>query len=110
MFPVTSVSLPTAIAATIAGLSRNGWITMVLRGGLCQVARHIHCDRVRRQAGQMPVVNVDIPSDIHDIPSDIHNALWEKFLLVTPFGGIGAVSRAPIGIMRTMPETRRDYC
>jgi 2-dehydropantoate 2-reductase len=41
-----------------------------------------------------------------DIPSDIHKAIWEKFLLVTPFGGVGAVSRAPIGIMRTMPETR----
>jgi len=41
-----------------------------------------------------------------DIPSDIHKALWEKFLLVTPFGGVGAVSRAPIGIMRTVPETR----
>src|SRR5262249_18480323 len=28
-----------------------------------------------------------------DIPSDIHKALWEKFLLVTAFGGVGAVSR-----------------
>ena len=41
-----------------------------------------------------------------DIPADIHKALWEKFLLVTAFGGVGAVSRAPIGIIRTMPETR----
>ena len=41
-----------------------------------------------------------------DIPSDIHKASWEKFLLVTAFGGVGAVSRAPIGIIRTMPETR----
>jgi 2-dehydropantoate 2-reductase len=41
-----------------------------------------------------------------DIPADIHKALWEKFLLVTAFGGLGAVSRAPIGIIRTMPETR----
>src|SRR5215469_13945914 len=41
-----------------------------------------------------------------DIPPDIHKALWEKFLLVTSFGGIGAVSRAPIGIIRTVPETR----
>ena len=41
-----------------------------------------------------------------DIPPDIHQALWEKFLLVTSFGGIGAVSRAPIGIIRTVPETR----
>ena len=41
-----------------------------------------------------------------DIPADIHKALWEKFLLVTAFGGVGAVSRAPIGVIRTMPETR----
>jgi 2-dehydropantoate 2-reductase len=27
-------------------------------------------------------------------------------LLVTAFGGVGAVSRAPIGIIRTIPETR----
>lgn len=41
-----------------------------------------------------------------DIPADIHKALWEKFLLVTAFGGAGAVTRAPIGVIRTMPETR----
>ena len=41
-----------------------------------------------------------------EIPADIHKALREKFLLVTAFGGVGAVSRAPIGIMRTVPETR----
>jgi 2-dehydropantoate 2-reductase len=42
-----------------------------------------------------------------EIPSDIHKALWEKFLLVTSFGGVGAVTRASIGIIRTIPETRR---
>jgi 2-dehydropantoate 2-reductase len=42
-----------------------------------------------------------------EVPSDIHRALWEKFLLVTSFGGVGAVTRAPIGIIRTIPETRR---
>ena len=41
-----------------------------------------------------------------DVPADIHKALWEKFLLVTSFGGVGAVSRAPIGVLRAMPETR----
>jgi 2-dehydropantoate 2-reductase len=41
-----------------------------------------------------------------DIPSDIYKALWQKFLLVTAFGGVGAVSWAPIGVIRTMPETR----
>lgn len=42
-----------------------------------------------------------------EVPSDIHVALWEKFLFVVSFGGVGAVTRAPIGVIRTVPETRR---
>jgi len=42
-----------------------------------------------------------------EIPADIHKALWDKFLLVASFGGMGALTRAPIGVIRTMPETRR---
>ena len=41
-----------------------------------------------------------------EVPSDIHMALWEKFLFVVSFGGVGAVTRAPIGVIRTLPETR----
>jgi 2-dehydropantoate 2-reductase len=37
------------------------------------------------------------------VPDDIRAALWEKFLLVVPFGGLGAVSRAPIGVLLTPP-------
>jgi 2-dehydropantoate 2-reductase len=29
-----------------------------------------------------------------EVPADIHKALWDKFLLVTSFGGVGAVTRA----------------
>jgi 2-dehydropantoate 2-reductase len=42
-----------------------------------------------------------------EIPSDITAALWEKFLFVASWGGVGAVSRAPIGVLRAMPGTRR---
>jgi 2-dehydropantoate 2-reductase len=42
-----------------------------------------------------------------EIPADIHKALWDKFLLVVSFGGMGALMRAPIGVIRTMSETRR---
>jgi 2-dehydropantoate 2-reductase len=42
-----------------------------------------------------------------EVPSDIHVALWEKFLFVVSFGGVGAVTRAPIGVLRSVPETRR---
>jgi 2-dehydropantoate 2-reductase len=41
------------------------------------------------------------------IPPDIHASLWEKFLFVVPFGGVGAVTRVPIGVLRALPETRR---
>ena len=41
-----------------------------------------------------------------DIPSDIHHALWSKFVFIAPMSGIGAVTRVPIGVWRSMPETR----
>lgn len=40
------------------------------------------------------------------VPDDIVAALWEKLLLVVPFGSIGAVTRAPIGVLMKTPETR----
>jgi 2-dehydropantoate 2-reductase len=42
-----------------------------------------------------------------EVPADIHVALWEKFMLVVPFGGLGAVTRAPIGVLMKVPETRK---
>jgi 2-dehydropantoate 2-reductase len=41
-----------------------------------------------------------------EVSSDIHRALWEKFLFVVSLGGVGAVARAPVGVLRTLPETR----
>ena len=42
-----------------------------------------------------------------EVPSDIQAAVWEKFIFVAPYGGIGAVTRAPAGVTRSLPETRR---
>lgn len=41
-----------------------------------------------------------------DIPPDIRAALWEKLLFVEALGAVGAVTRAPSGILRALPETR----
>jgi 2-dehydropantoate 2-reductase len=41
-----------------------------------------------------------------EIPPDIQVAMWMKFMFVTVFSGIGAVTRAPVGIWRSLPETR----
>jgi 2-dehydropantoate 2-reductase len=42
-----------------------------------------------------------------EIPPDIHVAMWMKFLLITVWSGMGAVTRSPVGIWRSLPETRR---
>jgi 2-dehydropantoate 2-reductase len=39
-------------------------------------------------------------------PDDITAALWEKFLFIAPVSGVGAVTRAPVAVSRSIPETR----
>jgi 2-dehydropantoate 2-reductase len=41
-----------------------------------------------------------------EIPPDIHVAMWMKFLFITVWSGLGAVTRAPLGIWSSLPETR----
>jgi 2-dehydropantoate 2-reductase len=40
------------------------------------------------------------------VPDNIQVALWEKFEFIASFGGVGAVTRAPVGVMRSVPEAR----
>jgi 2-dehydropantoate 2-reductase len=39
------------------------------------------------------------------IPDDVLVAMWSKFMLITPWSGLGAVSRAPLGVLLEQPET-----
>jgi 2-dehydropantoate 2-reductase len=43
------------------------------------------------------------PRVVDDFPA----ALWEKFLFIASFGGVGAIARATAGAMRAEPATRR---
>jgi 2-dehydropantoate 2-reductase len=83
---------------TAPGRIRSVGAMNVIRFGELNNQVSNRTDRLRR-AFEKAAVKVEIPADIH-------RALWEKFLLVTSFGGIGAITRAPIGAIRTMPETR----
>jgi 2-dehydropantoate 2-reductase len=47
-------------------------------------------------------LHADVPAII---PADIQVAIWEKFMAIR-FGPIGAVTRAPAGVLRSVPETR----
>jgi 2-dehydropantoate 2-reductase len=42
-----------------------------------------------------------------DISEDIQRAMWSKFVFIAPMSGIGAATRVPVGVWRTMAETRR---
>ena len=42
-----------------------------------------------------------------EIATDINAALWKKFILIAPLSGVGAVTRAPAGVFRSLPETRQ---
>src|SRR5690606_16005024 len=41
------------------------------------------------------------------VAPDIRVALWEEFLFITAWAGVGAATRAPMGVIRRLPETRR---
>lgn len=40
------------------------------------------------------------------VPLDIRAALWEKFLFIAAISGVGAVTRQPAGVIRSVAETR----
>ena len=40
------------------------------------------------------------------VPEDIQAAIWEKFVFIAAVSGLGAITRAPVGVFRSLPETR----
>lgn len=94
-------------------------------GGLCRLLSVVEAPGRVRHAGMTPRIEfaerdgrsserVDALRDAFaraqgvsvGVPDDINAALWEKFLFIAPFGGVGAVSRMPAGGLRRVPETR----
>jgi 2-dehydropantoate 2-reductase len=41
------------------------------------------------------------------LPEKIQVAIWNKFTFIASVGGVGAVTRVPIGVIRTVPESKR---
>ena len=94
-------------------------------GGLCRIVSFLVEPGHVRHAGLEPYVAFgeldDRPSGraerlraafaragvTAEVPSDIRVAMWGKFLFIASFSGVGAVTRAPAGVLRSLPETRR---
>jgi len=80
------------------GVIRQGGLTALITIGEWNNARTARRDRLvecLRAAGLETRV-----------PENIQVALWEKFEFIASFGGVGAVTRAPAGVIRSVPETR----
>ncbi|WP_405284520.1 2-dehydropantoate 2-reductase [Gaopeijia maritima] len=43
---------------------------------------------------------------VAELASDIQVALWEKFMLIATWSGVGAVTRAPVGVWRSLQGSR----
>ena len=95
-------------------------------GGMCRIFSAVAEPGVIRHSGNEPylaigeldnkrteriqrlqeALNVSPGYEVEIVP-DILAAVWEKFLFVTPVGEVGAVTGAPLGVVRSVPETRR---
>jgi 2-dehydropantoate 2-reductase len=94
-------------------------------GGLCRISSFIAAPGHIRHAGIEPYVAfgelnkrpsqrcqllLDIFQDANvesEISDDIQRAMWEKFCFISAISGVCGVSRAPVGVVRSLPENRR---
>jgi 2-dehydropantoate 2-reductase len=92
--------------------------------GLCHVIAMVVAPGVIRHAGPKAVITIGERNNAHTprleklveclstaeigtrVPDNIQVALWEKFEFVGSFGAVGAVTRAPAGVIRSVPEAR----
>jgi 2-dehydropantoate 2-reductase len=94
-------------------------------GGLCQLSAYVAGPGYIRHVGIEPYIafgEMDRQSSPRtgrlrqaferagvkvSIPDDIQAAMWDKFLFIAAISGVGAVTRAPVGAFRQLPETRQ---
>jgi 2-dehydropantoate 2-reductase len=94
-------------------------------GGLCRIVASVTAPGRIAHAGITPTVvlgeidgshspRVELVAELLrsadvavEISDDIQAALWEKFLLIAPWGGLGGVTRVPLDVLCSSPETRR---
>jgi 2-dehydropantoate 2-reductase len=95
-------------------------------GGLCRILAYVEGPGNIRHAGVAPYIafgELDGSSSARvealrkafsrtrgvtaEVPPDIGAAMWSKFVFIAAVSGMGALTRAPIGVIRGQPESRR---
>jgi 2-dehydropantoate 2-reductase len=95
-------------------------------GGLCRILAYIESPGHIRHAGVAPYIAFGELDRSHsarvealrrafsrasgvtaEVAPDIGAAMWSKFVFIAAVSGVGALTRAPIGVIRSQPESRR---
>jgi 2-dehydropantoate 2-reductase len=110
-----------AVAQLAAELDRDAVI-----GGLCKIVSFVVGPGHIRHAGFAPsimfgeldnrrseriekILQTFTSAGLNaSIPDDINVALWQKFLFIAAYSGVGALHRVPVGVVRTNPEARNQ--
>ncbi len=95
-----------------------------IAGGLCRISSLVAGPGLIRHVGIEPYIGFNWPDGhaeprlealqaayvrvgIHaEISADIRVKVWEKFVFIAAISGVGAVTRAPAGALRSLPATR----
>lgn len=111
------VEAPTELAAEIG--------EKPVLGGLCRISSYIAEPGLIRHVGIEPYValgELDNQTSQRsqsllkvfkdagvkaEIPANIQVAIWEKFAFIATISGVAGVTRASVGVVRSLPETRR---
>ena len=94
-------------------------------GGLCRILAHVEAPGHIRHVGAAPYIafgelnraasrRVEALREAFsrargltvEVPPDIRVAMWSKFVFIAALSGVGALTRAPVGVIRNEPESR----
>ncbi|HSS03099.1 MAG TPA: 2-dehydropantoate 2-reductase [Kofleriaceae bacterium] len=91
------------VARVISWIERAGEVRSIIPAGVTIGARHAgQVDATERWAATMRVAGIEVM-----VAEDIELERWRKFLFIAPYSAIGAVTRAPLGVVRQPPHRAR---
>ena len=88
------------ISATIAAPGRIGKVSPFNR------IRFGELDNRDSERARLLAQSLDVPGIDHAQAADIHVAIWNKFILLAGMSALTALTRKPIGEIRSDPDTR----